>query len=101
MRLRRGCGCPILILLVADAAFTIGAIITLVRGPSAEPVNPSRLASTLTLVVLAGNTIVCAILAMAALRRQALGQSPDETFDTEGSSEEESATDSEQDKADT
>jgi hypothetical protein len=97
MRVGRGCGCPILILVVVDLAFLIGAIINLIRGPSGEPVSATRLGAGLTLVVFAANLIVCAIMAIAAFRGQALGPTAGETPSLDDSSGEGEETDSGQD----
>jgi len=100
MRLRRGCGCPILLLLIANIFFVVGSIISLIRGPSSEPVSATRLGSSLSLAVMAGNLIVCAILGIAALRGQALGQSVDDTSPTGDPSDEGTDSDGRQDEAD-
>jgi hypothetical protein len=97
MRLRRGCSCPILILVVADMFFVVGSIISLIRGPSSEPTQATRLGSVLSLIVMGANLIVCAVLAIVALRSQADGPSTAETPYEKDSPEEWSAGDSGQD----
>jgi hypothetical protein len=83
MRLRRGCGCPILILLVVDAVFFIGSVLSLISGPSDQPTQATTWTLVLSLIVTGGNLIACAILAIAALRGQALGQSAAEQDSSE------------------
>ena len=88
MRLRPGCGCPLLILMVVDIVFLAGAVLTVVRGPSAEPARATTYGAVITLIVMAGNAIACALLAMAAFRRRGLEQAVSDTPTTEDSSEE-------------
>jgi cytochrome c oxidase subunit IV len=88
MRLRRGCGCPILILLLVDAVFFVGSVLSLIRGPSDEPAQATTWTLVLSLLVMGANLIVCAILGLAALRGQALGPSPAEAPAGQDSSEE-------------
>lgn len=79
MKLRRGCGCPILLLLGIDLFFLVGVIITLISGSDAEPTKPTTMGSLLSMAVFAGNVIVCALLAIAAFREQGLQSSTEET----------------------
>ena len=83
MRLNRGCGCLALILLILDIVLLAGAMISLIRGPSAEPMASSRLGSAFSLIITFGNVAVCVTLILAAFRGRALGTSPSEPADTE------------------
>jgi hypothetical protein len=78
MKLRRGCGCPILLLMGIDLFFFVGVIIALFQGSSTEPTRPTTLGSLLSLAVFAGNVIACALLAIAAFRQQGLQSSTGE-----------------------
>ena len=79
MKINRGCGCPLLVLAVVNFAFVISAIIAVIRGPDSQPVTANRLGSALALAVFIGNLIVCAIVALTALRGQRFDPSADET----------------------
>lgn len=68
MKLRRGCGCPILILLLFDLLLLVGALIGLIRGPSEEPFQATRLGSGLSAILMLGNLAVCVLLLLTALR---------------------------------
>jgi hypothetical protein len=83
MRLNRGCGCPIVILFLVDILMIVGAIISLIRGPSQEPFQASRVGTGLSLMVTLGNAVAAAILVIAAFRGQALGGSTTEAPSTE------------------
>ena len=83
MRLNRGCGCPVLILLILDLILLAGALIGLIRGPSDEPFQATRLGSGLSALLALGNVGACAILAMGALRGQPLGGSTNEPSSTD------------------
>lgn len=78
MRVSRGCGCPVVILALANLLFLAGAIFSLIRGPAAEPVSSTRLGAGLTLAVFLGNLTVCAVLAVAALGGRAIGSAQNE-----------------------
>ena len=88
MRLRRGCGCPTLILLVFDVVFVVGAIVTLARGSNAQPVASTTFGAVLALIAMLGNTVMCVIVGLASLRGQSLEPSAAESPTPEDSSEE-------------
>lgn len=79
MTLKRGCGCPLLILVAVDLLFVISCVIGLVTGPSTKPATSSTFGLVLTLFIMLGNMVTCAVLGFAAFRRQPLGQSMPET----------------------
>ncbi len=79
MRVSRGCGCPVTILALVNLVFLAGSVVSLIRGPVAEPVSATRLGAALTLAVFLGNLMVCALLAVAALGGRTLGPSPQES----------------------
>jgi len=68
MKLRKGCGCPILILLVADVVMLVGAVISMIRGPGTSTIQATRTGEALVLVLALGNVVSCALLALVALR---------------------------------
>jgi hypothetical protein len=98
MKLRRGCGCPLLILLIVDLGLVILLFIRLIVGASSEPVqvNPGRPVILLYLAVFVGNLATCAIATIAALRRQPPGESATEAAEGDDLPEQESDSDSEQ-----
>jgi hypothetical protein len=75
MRLRRGCGCPILIILLLDLLLATGGIITLIRGPSDKPFQATRLGAGISTVIMSANVIACGLLAVGTLREGRLGGS--------------------------
>lgn len=79
MRVSRGCGCPVVILALANLLFVAGSIFSLIRGPAAEPVSSTRFGAGLVLAVFLGNLIVCAVLAVAALGGRTIGSAHNES----------------------
>jgi len=88
MRLRKGCGCPILILGLMDLLFFVSGIIAYATKKS------TIWGSLLIILVGLGNAIVCAIVGLAAIRGETLSgrdTSAPEGEDIEGEEESETA----------
>lgn len=88
MKLRPGCGCPLLIVSIVDLVFVVSCIIGIVRGPSSTPGTSTTLGLSVALLVMLANMIACILLAMTAFRRRRLEESVSETADLEDSLEE-------------
>ena len=85
MKLRRGCGCPTLILGILNIIMFVASIISLARGSTNTALGSSttKVGTVFFLLVFAGNVFVCAIVGLAALRGAA-GESNQTTGDDEG-----------------
>jgi hypothetical protein len=73
MRLRRGCGCPLLILMVLNIILVAGSVIGLIRGPTESVVQTTRWGSSFMLVLMLANSAICLIMGLASLRSQPIG----------------------------
>ena len=71
MKLRRGCGCPIVILGLANLTFFVAGVVSLIR--STSPV----LGSLFIVFMGVGNAVICGIVGLAAFRNQSLSASID------------------------
>ena len=71
MRIRRGCGCPIMILGLFNLLMVIASIVSLFTHGGSTSVGTkgaSTLGSVLFLTVFLGNLVVCVLIGTAALR---------------------------------
>ena len=66
MKLRRGCGCPLIILGLADLLYLAAGVVSLIRHTT------GALGSLFIILVGLGNGIVCVIVALAAIRGESL-----------------------------
>jgi len=74
MKLRRGCGCPLLILLAVNFFFVIGAIFRIAVGPSEAAVTSSTATIVAGLFLFLANCGVTGIMTLAAFRDQPITQ---------------------------
>jgi hypothetical protein len=63
-----------LLLGICNLVFVVADIISIVRGPSENLVQPSTLMLVATAFVFVGNLAVCVLLGLAALRGMSLGR---------------------------
>ena len=66
MKLRRGCGCPILILALADLLYLVAGVVSLIQH------SVSRWGALLIMFIALANGVVCVIVALAAIRGETL-----------------------------
>lgn len=69
MKVRRGCGCPIIILGLTNLTFLVAGVVSLVR--STSPV----LGSLFIVFMGLGNAVICGMVGLAAFRNQPLSAS--------------------------
>ena len=75
MKLRRGCGCPLIILAAANLFFVIGAIIRLAAGPGESAIQPGTSTYVLGLFLFLANLFVAAFMTLLAFRGLPTAQS--------------------------
>jgi hypothetical protein len=77
MRLKRGCGCFLVILAIGNLALTIAAIAAAVRGPQATSTYaPSTFMLVGIAFFFAADVVASVILALAAIRGVSIGGAP-------------------------
>ena len=77
MKLRRGCGCPLLVIGVLDLVFVMAVVLAIVRHSTGYP-----LAITM-FVLMAANCGVCLAVGINAIRGQDLSEGPARTDDSD------------------
>ena len=89
MRLKPGCGCLLILLAIVNLVLLLSAVISMARGPSETPVNPSKLLLGFSALIFAANVAVCVMLGLAAFRGVSFGRKS-APQDGDGSTAEES-----------
>ena len=84
MKLRRGCGCPLVILAAANLFFVIGAIIRIAAGPSQDPVTTTTPTLIFGLLLFLCNLVVAGIMALVAFRGQPMAETGTEEHEDSG-----------------
>lgn len=95
MKLRRGCGCPILILGIFNLLMVVASILSLARGSTSSVMGSSatKLGAVLFLLVFSGNVLVCAVIGIVAFRGGLNGSNTGEQATGEASSADEGTED--------
>ena len=98
MKLRRGCGCPILILGILNLVMVVATILSLARGSTSSTLSSgtTKLGSVFFLLVFAGNVLACAIVGLASVRGEMAGSNTGRqaTGEDEGTEDTDEHTDS-------
>ena len=76
MRMKPGCGCLLIVLGICNLVFVVADIVSIVRGPSENPVQPSTLMLLATALIFVANVAVCVMLGLAAFRGVSIGRKP-------------------------
>jgi hypothetical protein len=84
MKLKPGCGCLLILLAVVNLVLFLSAILSIVRGPSENPVQPSNLLLVGSALIFAANVAVSMMLGLAAFRGVSFGRKgpPQEAYES-------------------